>query len=460
MEKNLKELTERPVGRLLWEYSVPAVVGMVVMSLYNVIDRIFIGQGVGPEAIAGLAVTFPIMNLTTAIGVLVGVGASSRVSIVLGAGRRGEAEHLLGNALVLTALNAVVYIALFAIFLDPVLRAFGASDVTLPYAHDFISYLLPGLMLMNVTYSLNNIMRASGYPGRAMFTMLIGAGCNLVLAPIFIFGLKTGIKGAAIATDLSMMVSSIFVISHFLRREVSLRFTPGTYRLRWAIILAIISIGAAPALVSAASCFINAIINTSLYRYGGDMAVGAAGIYTTFVSLITTVVVGICQGMQPIVGYNYGAGSIHRLQRAYLLAVAASSVFTVSGSMIGLLVPECVALAFTSDATLISSTSRALTFGMMMFSLVGFQIVSTSFFQSIGHAWKSIFLSLTRQVLFLIPLLLVLPRHFGLDGVWGSFPISDTVATLVTGVMILWQFREIRRSAGNNMNSNQLIKTI
>ncbi len=442
MEKNLKELTERPVGRLLWEYSVPAVVGMVVMSLYNVIDRIFIGQGVGPEAIAGLAVTFPLMNLTTAIGVLVGVGASSRVSIVLGAGKQDEAQHLLGNALVLTALNAVVYIALFAIFLDPILRAFGASDVTLPYG---LAYAR-----IYVTYSLNNIMRASGYPGRAMFTMLIGAGCNLVLAPIFIFGLKTGIKGAAIATDLSMTVSAVFVISHFLKRDVSLRFTPGTYRLRWATIIAIVSIGAAPALVNAASCFINAIINTSLYRYGGDMAVGAAGIYTTFASLITTVVIGICQGMQPIVGYNYGAGSIHRLQRAYLLAVASASVFTVSGSMIGLLVPESVARAFTSDATLIASTSKALTFGLMMFSVVGFQIVSTSFFQSIGKAWKSIFLSLTRQVLFLIPLLLVLPRHFGLDGVWGSFPISDTVATLVTGGMILWQFREIRRAAGIN----------
>lgn len=447
MEKNLKELTERPVGRLLWEYSVPAVVGMVVMSLYNVIDRIFIGQGVGPEAIAGLAVTFPLMNLTTAIGVLVGVGASSRVSIVLGAGKQDEAQHLLGNALVLTALNAVVYIALFAIFLDPILRAFGASDVTLPYARDFISYLLPGLMLMNVTYGLNNIMRASGYPGRAMFTMLIGAGCNLVLAPIFIFGLKTGIKGAAIATDLSMAVSSVFVISHFLKRDVSLRFTPGTYRLRWATIIAIVSIGAAPALVNAASCFINAIINTSLYRYGGDMAVGAAGIFTTFASLLTTVVIGICQGMQPIVGYNYGAGSIHRLQRAYLLAVASASVFTVAGSIIGLLIPESVARAFSSDATLIASTSRALSTGMMMFSVVGFQIISTSFFQSIGKAWKSIFLSLTRQVLFLIPLLLVLPRHFGLDGVWGSFPISDTIATLVTGGMILWQFQEIRRTA-------------
>lgn len=441
--RNLTELLERPVGRLLWEYSLPAVVGMVVMSLYNVIDRIFIGQGVGAEAIAGLAVTFPLMNLATAIGVLVGVGASSRVSIVLGAGNHSEAADLLGNALVLTIVNAAVYITAFAIFLDPVLRAFGASDVTLPYAREFILYLLPGLLLTNVAYSLNNVMRASGYPGRAMFTMLIGAGCNVVLAPIFIFGIKMGIKGAAIATDISMAVSAAFVIAHFLRRDVSLRFTPGTYRLRWRIILSIISIGAAPATVNAAACFINAIINTSLYHYGGDMAVGAAGIFTTFASLLTTVVVGICQGMQPIVGYNYGAGRIDRLRRTYLLAVGVATLITGIGSAVGLSVPSIVAQAFTDNETLINATTNALSISMFAFSVVGFQIISTAFFQSIGNAWKSIFLSLTRQVLFLIPLLLVLPGRLGLDGVWISFPVSDVIATAVTAAMIIWQFRHI-----------------
>ena len=318
-EGKLDRLATGSIARLLWRYSLPAVVGMVVTSLYNVIDRIFIGQGVGTEAIAGLAITFPVMNVSTAIGVLIGAGASARVSIMLGASDRRGAQLVLGNALVLIVVNALVYLTLFRIFLDDILLAFGASPATLPYARDFMVCLLPGMMVMNISFSFNNIMRASGYPARAMLTMFIGAGINVILDPIFIFVFDWGIKGAAIATDIAMTCSMIFVMAHFMRRDSTLRFTRGIYRLRWRIIAGIISIGAAPSLVNLAGSAINVIVNTSLYTHGSDNAVAASGIFTTYTSLLVMVVVGLCQGMQPILGYNYGAGLYGRLKRCYWL---------------------------------------------------------------------------------------------------------------------------------------------
>lgn len=232
MNDRLDQLATRPVGRLLWEYSLPAVVGMLVMALYNVVDRIFIGQWVGPDAIAGLTVTFPIMNLTTAIGVLIGVGASAKVSIMLGAGKPDMANVILGNSLVLTFINAAIYIALFAVFIDPLLRLFGASDVTLPYARDYMLVLLPGCLMTNLAYGLNNIMRASGYPQRAMATMLIGAAVNVALDPLFIYVFEWGIEGAAWATDIAMAVSALFVGVHFMRGDATVRFTAGIWRLQ------------------------------------------------------------------------------------------------------------------------------------------------------------------------------------------------------------------------------------
>lgn len=449
MEKvggDLSALATRPIGRLLWEYSLPAVVGMVVMSLYNVIDRIFIGRGVGADAIAGLAVTFPVMNVSAAIGVLIGAGAAARVSIMLGQGNHRGAELVLGNALVLIILNAFIYLTIFSIFIDEILMAFGASEVTIPYARDFISYLIPGMFVMNIMYSLNNVMRASGYPRQAMVTMFIGAGCNLVLAPVFIFVLDMGIKGAAIATDISMTIGAAFVIAHFCRKTSTVHFTRGIYRLKWHIIWAIVSIGAAPSIVNFTSSAINVIINRSLYQYGGDIAVGAVGIFNTYTSLLCMIVVGISMGIQPILGYNYGAGNIARVKKTFWTAAVAGTVFTSAGAFLSVFFPELIAQAFTVDAELIAATANGLHISTMIFWFVGFQIVSTALFQSIGMAGKSIFLSLIRQVIFLIPLLLLLPRVFGLDGVWASFPTSDLAATIVTLLMVWYQLRRLDRS--------------
>ena len=444
-QERLDELATGRVGKLLWRYSLPSVVGMLVMSLYNVIDRVIIGQVVGRDAIAGLTVTFPVMNLSAAIGVLIGAGAAARVSILLGASNRAMAQKVLGNALTLTLINASVYLLLFRIFLDDLLMAFGASEATLPYARDFMLWILPGMLVMNLSFSFNNIMRASGYPVKAMVTMFIGAGMNIVLAPVMVYLLDLGIKGAAIATDISMTVSALFVMGHFMRRSSTLHFARGIYRLETKVVGAIISIGAAPSLVNAASCFINIIINRELLRYGGDSAIASAGIFVTYTSLLVAVVLGICQGLQPILGYNYGAGRLERLRKAFMLATFVSTLICSLGALFARLAPGLIAAAFTVDEGLISNVADNLPLATSAFYVVGFQIVSTTLFQSIGEASKSIFLSLTRQVLFLIPLLLLLPRAFELRGVWLSFPLSDLLATAVTFVLVWIQFRRLSR---------------
>jgi putative MATE family efflux protein len=443
LQGNLSELAQRPVGRLLFNYSLPAVVGMVTVSLYNVIDRVFIGHQVGADAISGLAITFPVMNLATALGVLIGAGSAARVSIMLGQGRRDLAQRVLGNALILTLIIGAIYISAFAIYLDDILRAFGASDRTLPYAHDFMYTILPGCLFTNLTFGFNNIQRASGYPRRAMIAMMLSAVVNIIFAYIFIFPLNMGIRGAALATDIAMFSAALFVLLHFTRKESNVHFAKGIYRLDKRTVLSIISIGAAPSLVNVAGCLINVIINKSLVHYGGDSAVGAAGIFTTYTQVISMIVLGICQGMQPIIGYNYGAGHLKRLKRTYLIAVLSCTILCVIGSLGGLCMPRFIAKVFTYDAHLIDVTANCLSIALIAFSVVGFQIVSTNFFQSIGLAGKSIILSLSRQVIFLIPLLLLLPRTFHLDGIWMAFPLSDICATIVTAILIVYQFKRI-----------------
>lgn len=435
-----------PVGRLLWKYSLPSVVGMLVMQLYNVIDRIVIGQVVGPKAIAGLAITFPVMNIATALGVLIGAGATARMSLFLGAGNLDGARKILGNALVLTLTIGLAYICMFAIFMSPILRLFGADSQTIPYAHDFMMFILPGLLMTNLTFSFNNMMRATGFPTRAMITMILGAGLNIILAPIFVYLLDLGIKGAAIATDISMTVSMIFVMRHFLsKRNGPIIFTPGIYRISWPLVWGIIGIGAAPSIVNVASCAINIFINNALSHYGGYEALAASGIFVTYTTMLCCIVLGICQGMQPIAGFNYGHGLPHRVIKVFWYAAGAASLITMAGWIFGLTIPEVIARAFVSDDSLVAFTGHTLSTSMICFLLVGFQIISTTYFQSIGKISISILLSLVRQVIFLLPLLLILPRYFGLDGIWLTFPVSDTLATIVTALLIYHSLRKLSK---------------
>lgn len=444
-EDRLKELGTEKIWKLLLKYSLPAVVGTVVMSVYNIIDSIVIGHAIDdPNVVSGIAVTFPVMNLATALGMLIGAGSATRVSIVMGQNDRKMAEIILGNSVQLTVFIGLVYISVFAIFLDPILRLFGASPNSLPYAREFLMWVLPGMVLMNLTFSYNNVMRATGYPGKAMYTNLIGAFLNIILAPLFLFGFKWGIKGAAIATDISMTVTAFFVMSHFFQKKSELHFVRGTFKLNWPVIKSILYIGMAPFLINVAGSSINAIVNNSLLHYGGDNAIAAVVVFNRFVTIFVMVVIGICQGMQPILGYNYGARRNDRLFGTLALAAVAGLTFTTIGSLLGAFNPRAIASMFMQDEAQIECAINCLRITTCGFWMVGFQIVGTNFFQSLGMAGKAVFLSLTRQIIFMIPLLLILPRYLGLNGVWCCYPICDVVATIVTGCMLAWQIKKIR----------------
>lgn len=463
-QSKLQDLAHRPVGRLLWEYSLPAVVGMLVMALYNIVDRVFIGQVVGPQAIAGMTITFPLMNITTAVGVLVGVGAATRISIMMGRRDKGAAERILGNAVTLTFINGGAYMLVFFVWLDPILHAFGTGDLTLPYARSYMLWVLPGLLLTNIAFGLNNVLRATGYPTKAMYTMIIGAVVNVILDAILVLGFDMGMAGAAIATDIAMSASAWFVIAHFFKPNVNLAFRRGTFRLDRRVVGAIMSIGASPFVVNVASCMINVLINRSLAGHGGDMAIGAAGIFVTVTSLAVTIVLGVTMGLQAVIGYNYGAGLYHRLRRAFWLATGVGTIVCTIGALGGLIFPQYLARAFTSDEFLIATTVTCLRHALWAFPVVGFQIISTCLFQSVGMPARAMILSLSRQVLFLIPLMLWLPNVYGVEGVWLSFPLSDILATIVSLVMVIQIFRQfshysptINYSSENNRNDEPAV---
>lgn len=443
--QRLQELATAPIWKILLKYSLPAVIGTVVMALYNIIDSIVIGHAIDdPNVVAGIAVTFPVQNLGTAFGMLIGAGAATRISIVLGQKDHRRAAMILGNSVQLTLLIGVCYTTAFAIFLEPLLTLFGASPATMPYAKEFLMWVLPGMVLMNLTFSYNNVMRASGYPGKAMWTNMIGAGLNSILAPLFLFGFKWGIKGAAIATDISMIITAFFVMSHFFQKKSDLHFERGTFKFNWKIISSILYIGMSPFLINVAGSCINALINNSLLKYGGDDAIAAVVVFNRFVTIFVFVVIGICQGMQPILGYNYGAAKYDRLFNTLKLAAGCGLVFTTAGSIIGATNAKFIAQLFMQDPDQIECAVNCLHITTMGFWMVGFQIVSTNFFQSLGMATKSIFLSLTRQIIYMIPLLMILPRYFALDGVWGCFPIADVLSTITAAIMLAWQIKRIK----------------
>jgi putative MATE family efflux protein len=444
-DSRIKELGNEKIWKLLLKYSLPAVVGTVVMAVYNIIDSIVIGHAINdPNVVSGIAITFPVMNLATALGMLIGAGSATRISIVMGQNDQRKAEIILGNSVQLTVIIGITYITLFAIFLDPILRLFGASPNSLPYAHEFLMWVLPGMVLMNLTFSYNNVMRATGYPGKAMYTNLIGACLNAILAPLFLFGFHWGIKGAAIATDISMLVTAFFVMSHFFQKKSTLHFKRGTFKFNWPVIKSILYIGMSPFLINVAGSCINAIVNNSLLEYGGDNAIASVVVFNRFVTIFVMIVMGICQGMQPILGYNFGSRRFDRLFKTLRLAIISAVVFTATGSLIGAFNPRVIASMFMQDEEQIQCAVNCLKITTMTFWIVGFQIVGTNFFQSLGMAAKAVFLSLTRQIIFMIPLLLILPKHFGLNGVWSCYPICDFVASVVTACMLAWQIRRIK----------------
>lgn len=431
-------LETRPIATLLISYSLPAIVGMTVTSLYNIISSIYIGHGVGALAISGLAVTFPLMNLIMAVCLLVSVGGSTVSSIELGRKNTRGAMVVMGHVLVLEILFAVIFGVVSLIFLRPILTLFGASAETMPYAYDFMQVLLLGLPIGYVMLGLSHMMRATGYPIKSMLSVLITVGCSIVLTPLFIFVLPWGMRGAAVATVLSQIVGLVWILAHFRDKGSIVHFAPGLYHLRPAVVRHVLTIGMPPFLMNTCACLVVVIINNSLYRYGGDLAIGAYGIMNRLIMLFAMVVMGLAQGMQPIVGYNFGACKPGRVQRTLLYGVVWGTVITAAGFLVFELLPGPLSALFTTDAELAGMAVTALRIGGVAFFLVGGQIIISSFFQSIGMPAVSIFLSLTRQLLFLIPGLIILPRFLQLNGVWISLPVSDCLAFAVA-LAVLWK---------------------
>ena len=443
-KKATLELGTQPVGKLLMQYALPAIVAMVASSLYNMVDSIFIGQGVGPMAISGLAITFPFMNLSGAIGAAIGVGASTLLSVRLGQKDYDTAEKILGNAVVLKIITGILFGALCLIFIDPILYFFGATENTIPYARDYMVIILLGNVFTHLYFGMNAMLRAASKPKQAMYATIFTVVLNTLLDPLFIYTFKLGIQGAALATVLSQIIALCWQIWIFSNPNEMIHFKRGIYKLDSTIIKNILGIGISPFSMNACSCIIVIFINTALVRHGGDLAVGAYGIANRIGFIFFMVVMGINQGMQPIAGYNYGALRFDRMMRVLNLSIIAATCIMVVGWLVGEFAPYPCARLFTTDPQLIDMSVNGIRINMIAFPLIGFQAVVTNFFQSIGKAKISIFLSLSRQMLFLLPLLVILPPFWGVDGVWWSLPLSDTIAFLVTLVMMVRYMKKFK----------------
>lgn len=448
------ELGTKPIGKLLAQYAFPAIIAMIAASLYNIIDRIFIGQIVGPMAISGLAITFPFINLGAAFGAAVGIGASTSISVKLGQRDYETAENILGNTVTLNLIIGSSFGIICLIFLDPILRFFGASDATIPYARSFMEVILAGNVISHMYFGMNAVLRAASKPRQAMTATLFTVLMNIVLDFIFIRLWGWGIRGAAFATVLSQALALCWQMKQFTNQEEILHLKRGIYRLKRYLVENIISIGISPFLMNVCACIVVIFMNNQLVRYGGDMAVGAFGIANSIAMIFVMFIIGLNQGMQPIAGYNYGSQQTDRLMRVLKLTIFAATGIMIVGWLIAHLAPYFCARMFTTDPELIRQAIKAIQINMMMYPLVGFQMVVTNFFQCIGKVKISIFLSLSRQLLFLIPFLVILPQFFKLDGVWASLPSSDLLASLVAAFIMIAYLRQLKSQSVNNQNSN------
>jgi putative MATE family efflux protein len=438
------ELGTEKIGRLLRQYAVPAIIAMTASSLYNMVDSIFIGQGVGALAISGLAVTFPFMNIAAAFGTLVGIGASTLISVKLGQKDYSSAQKVLGNVFILNIAIGILFTVVSLVFMDPILFFFGASEQTISYAREYMEIILYGNVITHLYFGLNNVLRSSGHPRKAMMLTITTVILNTVLDPVFIFVFGWGIKGAAIATVLAQLVSLVWQLNIFRNRDELLHFHRGIFRPESRLIRDMLAIGLSPFLMNVASCFVVILVNNGMKKYGGDLAIGAFGIVNRLSFMCVMIVMGLNQGMQPVAGYNYGARKIPRVLEVLKLTVVFATVVTTAAFLTGELAPGPVARIFTTDEELIALSVYGLRITVMFFPLIGAQIVIANFFQSIGMAGKAIVLSLIRQVFVLIPCLIVLPGFFGLTGVWASSPVADIIACVVSTAMIIHQIRKFK----------------
>ena len=446
------ELGTERIRKLLVQYAVPAIIAMTASSLYNMVDSIFIGHGVGPLAISGLALTFPLMNLAAAFGSLVGVGAATLVSMRLGQRASDTAGKVLGNVFVLNLIIGVAFSLVTLLFLDPILYFFGASEATVGYAREYMTVILWGNVITHMYLGLNAVLRASGHPRKAMYATINTVVINTVLDPLFIYGFGWGIRGAAIATVLAQVISLVWQFRILSDRRELLHFRRGIYRLHGKIVRNILAIGMSPFLMNLAACFIVILINKGLKQFGGDLSIGAYGIVNRVAFFFVMVVMGLNQGMQPIAGYNFGARQYDRVLRVLKLTAIGATCVTTAGFLLGELVPRLAVSLFTKDEELVRLAAEGMRITFVCFPIIGFQMVATNFFVSIGMAGKAIFLSLSRQLLFLLPGLILLPPLFdqytqwnGSWCVWCAMPVSDLLASIVAFLMLSHQLRGFRR---------------
>lgn len=439
------ELGTRDINKLLKQYALPAIIAMTASSLYNMVDSIYIGQGVGPLAISGLAITFPLMNLSTAFGTLVGAGAATILSVFLGRKKYSACNKVLSNVVSLNIIIGLIFMIVSLAYIDPILYFFGASENTLPYAKEYIKIILYGNIITHLYFGLNAAMRSTGNPKKAMGLTIFTVILNSILDPIFIFVLDFGIAGAAWATVISQTCALVVVMSHFADSSKVIHFKKGILRLNFKIAKESLAIGAGPFLMNSAACLVTLFVNQQLRTYSGDLGIGAYGICNRITFMFVMVCMGLNQGMQPIAGYNYGARLYSRVKEVFWKTARLATGMTTLCFLISVLIPRLATGIFTHDPELLDIASKGLTLQNMAFPIVGFQMIATNFFQSLGMVKKSVILSLSRQILFLLPLLYLLPLKFGGNGVWYSFPISDVIAFILTAILLGQLFKKFSR---------------
>lgn len=430
-------LGEENITKLLIQFSTPAIVGMLVNALYNIVDRIFVGKGVGSLALSAITISFPISLVIMAFGMLIAMGATSLISIRLGQNKVEEAELIVGNSFVLLVGVSLSITLTGFIFMDPLLKLFGASPDVTPYAKQFLNILLWGAVFQTVGFGMNNFIRAEGNPRVAMFTMILGAVLNIILNPIFIFGFKIGIAGSALATVISQGIAALWVLSYFLGEKALLKLRFKNFRLNFQVMSKALAIGLSPFAMQLIASVITVVFNKSLGEYSGDLAIAAFGIINSITMLIFMPVFGIIQGAQPIIGFNYGARKYHRVKEALKLSIIGATGVTLFGFIIVELFPHSLMALFSNnDQQLINIGAHALRIFLIMLPFIGFQVAASNYFQATGKPKKSLFLSMSRQVIFLLPMLLILPRFYGLDGIWMAGPASDLISALVAIVIL------------------------
>ena len=441
------QLEHGSILRLLLQFSVPAIVGMTAQALYNFIDRVFVGQALGPNGIAGTTVAFPFMLIVLAFGMLIGFGATALISLRLGERKRLEAEQVLGAAAVLLVVASALITACGLLWLDDILRIFGASETVLPFGRAYLRIIVLGTIFQMISFGLNAPVRGEGNPRIAMLTMLISVMLNAFLAPIFIFGLHWGMQGAALATVISQAVSAVWVLAFFLSGRSLLKLHLRPLRPDWRLCRDIVVMGSPPFAMQIAASVMQSILNHQLRKYGQDLAISVMGILYAVFMMVVMPVFGINQGAQPIMGYNYGARRFDRVKRALVTAILAASTLTVLGFAVAMLFPTQVIRLFNrNDEALLALGTHAMRISMVMLPLIGFQVVSASYFQAVGKPREALLLMLSRQVLLLIPAVIILPRFFGLDGVWAAMPVADFGASALTGICLFAELRRLQRS--------------